>query len=57
MLTLYHAIPSRSSIARWMLEEVGEPYDVHLLNLQAGDNQNARLLGGQSDGQGAGDRS
>ena len=38
MLTLYHAIPSRSSIARWMLEEVGEPYDVHLLNLQAGDN-------------------
>ena len=38
MLTLYHAIPSRSSIARWMLEEVGEPYDVHLLNLQAGEN-------------------
>ena len=57
MLTLYHAIPSRSSIARWMLEEVGEPYDVHLLNLQAGDNQNARLSCGQSDGQGAGDRS
>ena len=38
MLTLYHAIPSRSSIARWMLEEVGEPYDVHLLSLQAGEN-------------------
>ena len=38
MLTLYHAIPSRSSIARWMLEEVGEPYDVHPLNLQAGEN-------------------
>ena len=57
MLTLYHAIPSRSSIARWMLEEVGEPYDVHLLNLQAGDNQKPAYLGGQSDGQGAGDRS
>ncbi len=28
-LTLYHAAPSRSSIARWMLEEVGEPYDIH----------------------------
>src|SRR6476620_6999130 len=38
-LTLYHAIPSRSSIARWMLEEVGEPYDVHLLNLQKGENR------------------
>jgi glutathione S-transferase len=38
MLTLYHAIPSRSSIARWMLEEVGEPYVIHPLNLQAGEN-------------------
>ncbi len=36
-LTLYHASPSRSSIVRWMLEEVGEPYDVHLLNLADGD--------------------
>jgi glutathione S-transferase len=44
MLTLYHAIPSRSSIARWMLEELGEPYDVHLLNLQAGDNQKPAYL-------------
>lgn len=44
MLTLYHAIPSRSSIARWMLEEIDEPYDVHLLNLQAGDNQKPDYL-------------
>lgn len=44
MLTLYHAIPSRSSIARWMLEETGEAYDVHLLNLQAGDNQKPEYL-------------
>ena len=28
-LTLYHAAPSRSSITRWMLEEIGEPYDIH----------------------------
>ena len=32
-LTLYHAAPSRSSIVRWMLEELGEPYDIHLLSL------------------------
>jgi glutathione S-transferase len=38
-LTLYHAAPSRSSIARWMLEEVGEPYDIHLLSLSRGDNR------------------
>jgi hypothetical protein len=26
-LTLYHAAPSRSSITRWMLEEVGREPD------------------------------
>jgi len=38
-LTLNHAAPSRSSIVRWMLEEVGEPYDVHLLSLSKGENR------------------
>ena len=38
-LLLYHAAPSRSSTVRWMLEEVGEPYDIHLLKLSEGDNQ------------------
>jgi glutathione S-transferase len=38
-LTLYHAAPSRSSVARWMLEELEEPYDIHLLNLKKGDNR------------------
>jgi glutathione S-transferase len=37
-LTLYHASPSRSSIALWMLEEIGQPYDIHLLKLSEGDN-------------------
>ena len=37
-ITLYHAAPSRSSIVLWMLEEVGEPYDVKLLKLSEGDN-------------------
>jgi len=36
-LKLYHASPSRSSIVRWMLEEIGEPYDIELLSLAAGD--------------------
>lgn len=37
-LTLYHASPSRSSIVLWMLEELGEPYDINLLKLSDGDN-------------------
>jgi glutathione S-transferase len=38
-LTLYHASPSRSSIVLWMLEELGEPYDVHLLSFSKGENR------------------
>jgi glutathione S-transferase len=41
---LYHAAPSRSSIARWMLEEVGEPYDIHLLSLNSGDTRTGNYL-------------
>ena len=43
-LTLYHAAPSRSSIVRWMLEEIGEPYDIHLLSLSKGDNRASDYL-------------
>ena len=43
-LTLYHAAPSRSSITRWMLEETGEPYDIHLLSLSKGDNRTPEYL-------------
>lgn len=32
-LTLYHASPSRSSVTLWMMEELGQPYDIHLLHL------------------------
>ena len=38
-LTLYHAAATRSSIVRWMLEEIGEPYDIHPLSLSKGDNR------------------
>ena len=43
-LTLYHASPSRSSVALWMLEEVGQPYDIKLLRLSAGDNMKPDYL-------------
>jgi glutathione S-transferase len=43
-LTLYHAAPSRSSIVRWMLEEIGEPYDIQLLRLMEGDQRKPDYL-------------
>ena len=43
-LTLYHAAPSRSSIALWMLEEVGEPFDIHLLSFKKGETRAANYL-------------
>jgi glutathione S-transferase len=43
-LTLYHAAPSRSSIVHWMLEEVGEPYDIHLVSLKKGENRTPEYL-------------
>jgi glutathione S-transferase len=43
-LTLYHAAPSRSSITRWMLEEIGEPYDIHFMSLSKGDNRAPEYL-------------
>lgn len=36
-LTLYHAVHSRSFVVRWMLEELGEPYEVELINLREGE--------------------
>jgi glutathione S-transferase len=43
-LTLYHASPSRSSVVLWMLEEVGEPYDIKLLKLSEGEQQKPEYL-------------
>jgi glutathione S-transferase len=37
-LTLFHASPSRSSIVLWMMEELGQPYDIKLIKLSEGDN-------------------
>jgi glutathione S-transferase len=43
-LILYHAVPSRGSIARWMLEEVGEPYEIRLLDLKKEENRQPSYL-------------
>lgn len=43
-LKLYHASPSRSSVAMWMLEEVGEPYDIEVLSLKDGDQRKPAYL-------------
>jgi glutathione S-transferase len=43
-LTLYHISPSRSSIVLWMLEEVGEPFDIHLLDAKKGENREPTYL-------------
>jgi glutathione S-transferase len=43
-LTLYHASPSRSSIVLWMLEELGELYDIKLLRLSDGDQSKPDYL-------------
>ncbi|KAB2941778.1 MAG: glutathione S-transferase family protein [Hyphomicrobium sp.] len=43
-LKLYHATPSRSSVAMWMLEEIGEPYEVKLLSLKDGDQRKPEYL-------------
>jgi glutathione S-transferase len=41
-LILYHIAPSRSSIVHWMLEEVGQPYELRVL--RRGENREAAYL-------------
>ena len=33
-IVFYHAPQSRSIIVQWMLEELGQPFDMHVLNLK-----------------------
>jgi glutathione S-transferase len=43
-LKLYHAFPSRSATVRWMLEEIGEPYEIERLDLKAADQAKPAYL-------------
>lgn len=38
-LCLYHAAPSRSSTVLWMLEELGEPYELNVLDLKKAEQR------------------
>lgn len=42
MLTLYHAPNSRSSRFVWLLEEIGQPYELELVSIQRGDGSGAQ---------------
>ncbi len=43
-LVLYHFAPSRSMIARWMLEEVGQPYELRVLDYKKGEQREPAYL-------------
>ena len=43
-ITLFHSPQTRSSAARILLEELGAPYDVHVLNMKAGEQRQAAYL-------------
>ena len=44
MLTLYHSTQSRSVRPRWLLEEIGAPYELVRLNLAAGETRRPEYL-------------
>jgi glutathione S-transferase len=43
-LTLYHAAPSRSSTVLWMLEELGQPFELIVLDLKKGQQREPAYL-------------
>jgi glutathione S-transferase len=43
-LTLFHIAPSRSSIVHWMLEELGQPYELRVLDYKRGENRGPDYL-------------
>lgn len=43
-MKLYHSAQSRSVRPRWMLEEIGQPYELVSIDLQAGDQKKPEYL-------------
>ncbi|HLK25816.1 MAG TPA: glutathione S-transferase family protein [Caulobacteraceae bacterium] len=44
MITLYHCPNSRSNTAMYLLEELGRPYEVKVVDVRAGDGQKPEYL-------------
>ncbi len=38
-LTLHHAVKTRSFVGLWMLEELGRPYEIHLLDMEKAEHK------------------
>lgn len=43
-IVLYHRAPSRSAMVRWMLEELGVPYEVRIVETSASANPSPELM-------------
>ncbi len=43
-IVFYHAPQSRGIIVQWMLEELGQPYDLHVLNLKKEEHKKPAYL-------------
>jgi glutathione S-transferase len=43
-ITLYHAAPSRSSTVLWLLEELGQPFELVVLDLKKGEQREPAFL-------------
>ena len=43
-ITLYYSPQSRATGARVLLEELGAPYDLHVLNMKAGEQRKPEYL-------------
>jgi glutathione S-transferase len=43
-LVLYHAAPSRSSIVHWMLEELGQPFELQIISFKKRENREPAFL-------------
>ena len=50
MLTLYHAAPSRSSTILWLMHELGEPYEIKLIDLKKNEQKAPAYLKGSPAG-------
>src|SRR5579872_1302864 len=44
MITLYHCPNSRSNSAMFLLEELGQPYEIKVVDVRAGDGQTPEYL-------------